>query len=115
MLTAIDKSDVLLAVSTLDMPSVKNTRVALQKLWQLGYRNGLIKLALNRADSKVLMDQSDVEQALGTHVFAHIPSDRLVPRSVNKGVPVVTDEPRSPVARSLSDLASAVLAGKEAT
>lgn len=113
VLTAVDKSDVVLAVSTMDMPSVKNMRVALQKLGQLGYRNGLIKLTLNRADSKVLMEVSDVEEALGSSVFARIPSDRLVPRCVNKGVPIVTDQPKSGVARSIVELATSVAHGKE--
>lgn len=114
VLTAVDKSDTVLAVSTMDMPSVKNMRVALQKLDQLGYRNGLIRLTLNRADSKVLMEVSDVEEALGSAVSARIPSDRLVPRSVNKGVPIVTDQPKSGVARSIVELAESMVSGKEA-
>lgn len=114
VLTAVDKSDVVLAVSTMDMPSVKNMRIALQKLGQLGYRNGLIKLALNRADSKVLMEVSDVEEALGSSVFVRIPSDRLVPRSVNKGIPIVSDQPKSGVARSIVGLAESMVADKEA-
>lgn len=114
VLTAVDKSDTVLAVSTMDMPSVKNMRVALQKLDQLGYRNGLIRLTLNRADSKVLMEVSDVEEALGSTVSARIPSDRLVPRSVNKGVPIVTDQPKSGVARSIVELAESMVPGKEA-
>lgn len=109
VLTAVDKSDVLLAVATLDVPSVKSMRVALQKLAQLGYRNGLIKLTVNRADSKVLLEVNDVEQALGSSVTARIPSDRLVPLSVNKGIPIVTDEPRSPVARSIVELAHVIV------
>jgi pilus assembly protein CpaE len=114
VLTAIDKSDVVLAVSAMDMPSVKNMRVALQKLGQLGYRDGLMKLALNRADSKVLLEVADVEAALGSQVFARIPSDRLVPRSVNKGIPIVSDEPKSGVARSITELAEALAGPKEA-
>lgn len=115
VLTAVDKSDVVLAVSTMDMPSVKNMRVALQKLRQLGVRSDLVRLVLNRADSKVLMEVSDVESALGAKVYARVPSDRLVPRSVNKGVPIVTDQPKSGVARSIMDLAAEVVSVKEAT
>ena len=115
VLTAIDKSDVVLAVAMMDMPSVKNMRVSLQKLAQLGYRDGLVKLVLNRADSKVLMEVSDVEEALATIVAARIPSDRQVPRSVNKGVPIVLEAPRSGVARSLVALASQVVGGQEAS
>lgn len=115
VLTAIDKSDTVLAVAMMDMPSVKNMRVALQKLAQLGYRDGLIRLILNRADSKVLMEVADVEEALGIRVAARIPSDRLVPRSVNKGVPIVTEAPKSGVARSIGELASAIVGQRKAT
>lgn len=115
VLTAVDKSDVVLAVATMDMPSVKNMRVSLQKLSQLGYRDGLVRLVLNRADSKVLMEISDVEEALGTRVTARIPSDRLVPRSVNKGVPIVIEAPKSGVARSIMELAASVASGREVT
>jgi len=33
-----------------------------------------------------------------------VPRDRLVPQSVNEGVPVVTLNPRSKVARALAEL-----------
>ena len=114
VLTAIDRSDVVLAVATMDMPSVKNMRISLQKLSQLGYSAGLVHLVLNRADSKVLIEVKDIEEALSSRVTAHIPSDRLVPRSVNKGVPIVTDAPKSSVARSIVELAAAVAGSREA-
>ncbi len=111
VLTAIDKSDQVLAVATMDLPSIKNMKVSLAKLKQLGYRNGLVRLVLNRADSKVFLEPSDVEKAIGANVVARIPSDRLVPRSVNRGVPVALDQPRSPVARSMVELARFVVDG----
>jgi pilus assembly protein CpaE len=114
VLTAIDRSDVVLAVATMDMPSVKNMRISLQKLSQLGYSEGLVHLVLNRADSKVLIDVNDIEEALSRRVTARIPSDRLVPRSVNKGVPIVTDAPKSGVARSIVELAAVVADSGEA-
>lgn len=105
VLMAIDRSDRVLAIATMDLPSIKNTKVSLQKLRQLGYRNGLVKLVLNRADSKVLLELADVERAIGGTVMTRIPSDRLVPRSVNRGVPVALDQPKSGVARSIAELA----------
>lgn len=108
VLTAIDKSDQVLVVATMDLPSIKNTKVSLAKLRQLGYGNGLLRLVLNRADSKVFLEATDVEQAIGAEVIGRIPSDRLIPRSVNQGVPVALDQPRSAVARSLVALAKAV-------
>jgi len=110
VLAAIDKSDEVLAVATMDVASLKNTRISLQKLRQLGYGNGFIKLILNRADSKVWLEPWDVAHAIEGSITARIPSDRLVPRSVNKGVPVVSDAPRSAVAKSLVGLARMVAA-----
>lgn len=108
VLSAIDRSDEVLAVATLDVASIKNTRVSLQKLAQLGYGQGLASLVLNRADSKVWLDVGEVEKNLPAPVVARIPSDRLVPRSVNRGAPVVLDAPRSAVARALVELAKHV-------
>jgi pilus assembly protein CpaE len=108
VLAAIDRSDEVLAVATMDVASIKNTRVSLQKLGQLGYGDGLATLVLNRADSKVWLDAGEVEKNLPAPVVARIPSDRLVPRSVNRGAPVVLDAPRSGVARALAGLAEHV-------
>jgi pilus assembly protein CpaE len=109
VLTALEHSDVVLAVATLDIPSVKNTRVSLQKLHQLGLDGG-VQLVLNRADSKVWLEPHEIEKAMADRIVARIPSDRIVPRSVNRGVPVVLDAPRSAVARSILALAREVAA-----
>jgi len=105
VLAALDRSDALYVVTTMDVASIKNTRISLQKLHQLGYNNGRVRLVLNRSDSKVLLQPAEVEQAIGSRIFALIPSDRIVPRSVNQGVPIVTEMPRSEVARSIMRLA----------
>ena len=110
VLAALDKSDDVFAVATMDVASIKNTRISLQKLLQLGYDDDRIRLVLNRADSKVWIEPGEVESAVEGEIAAKIPSDRLVPRSVNKGVPVVIDSPKSPVAKSLVSLARAVIA-----
>jgi pilus assembly protein CpaE len=111
VLCALDRSDEVYSVATMDVPSVKNTRISLKKLQQLGCDGGRIKLVLNRADSKVGLTPAEVERAVGFKVATRIPSDRLVPRAVNRGIPVVLDAPRSGVARSLEQLAQMVTDG----
>lgn len=113
VLSAIDNSDEIYAVATMDVASIKNVRVSLQKLAQLGYDHGLTKLVINRADSKVWLDPGEAQRSIDAPVVAELPSDRLVPRSVNRGVPVVLDAPRSGVARALSALAKTVAANHE--
>jgi pilus assembly protein CpaE len=110
VLAALDQSDCVLAVATMDLPSIKNTKVSLQKLRQLGYSNGMVQVALNRADSKVLLDLAEVETSLQSEVLTRIPSDRLVPRSVNRGVPIAVDQPKSSVSKSIANLARQLLA-----
>jgi len=113
VLAAIDSSDAVFAVATMDVASIKNVRVSLQKLAQMGYDHDLTRLVINRADSKVWLDPGEAERSIDAPVVAELPSDRLVPRSVNRGVPVVLDAPRSGVARALAALAKTVAAGRE--
>jgi pilus assembly protein CpaE len=105
VLAALDKSDEVFAVTMMDVASIKNTKISLQKLLQLGYNGGKVRIVLNRADSKVWLEATEVEKAIEGKIAAKIPSDRVVPRSVNKGVPVVLDDPKSAVAKSIVALA----------
>ena len=63
-------------------------------------------MVLNRANSKAKLDVGEVERTLQVTADALIPSDVVVPQSVNKGIPVVLSAPKSAVARSLVELAS---------
>jgi len=108
ILTAVDKSARVLLVTTVDVTSVKDARLAAQQLRALGYSDDSMRLILNRSDSRVFLDPVEVERAVGLDIAARIPSDRIVPRSVNKGVPVIDESPRSAVARSLKGLAASL-------
>jgi pilus assembly protein CpaE len=65
-----------------------------------------IRLALNRANSKVKLDIGEVERTLGLKAESFIPSDIAIPRSVNKGVPVVIDAPKGEVTDAFEELAN---------
>lgn len=110
VLAALDRSDELYVVTMMDVASIKNSRISVQKLKQLGFDNGRLRLVLNRSDSKVLLQPAEVEKAMGGAICAHIPSDRTVPRSVNKGVPIVIDNPKTEVSRSILALARSAAA-----
>lgn len=109
VLTALDRSDRVLAMTMMDVASIKNTRISLQKLHQLGYDGQTVDVVLNRADSKVFLQPAQVEKAIGREVAVQMPSDRLVPQSVNKGVPVVSESPRSSVARVIVGIAKQIV------
>ena len=64
-----------------------------------------LRLILNRANSKVRLDSSEVERTLGVKAEALIPSDIVVPQAVNRGEPVVYSAPRSSVTKAFEALA----------
>ena len=98
VLAALERSDEIYAVATMDVPSIKNIRVSLQKLEQLGIDGGQgAACPQPRGQQGLAAPPPRCEDVTECAIVARIPSDRLVPRSVNKGVPVVLDAPRSPV------------------
>jgi pilus assembly protein CpaE len=105
VLALIEHSDDILMVAGMDIPNIKNTKLGLQTLRMLGVPEEKLILLLNRANSKVQLDVAEVERTLGIKAGCLVPSDIVVPQTVNKGVPVVLDAPRSEVARALEQLA----------
>ena len=110
-LVCFDLSDIICLVTGLDVVGVKHLGKALDTLLTIGLPRERFRVVLNRADSKVGLDASDVERVMKIQVDAMIPSSRLVPTSLNKGRPVVLDEPSSEVAVAVRQLAGRFLAG----
>ena len=105
-LVCFDLSDMICLVTSLDVVGVKHLSKALDTLLTIGLPRERFRVVLNRADSKVGLDASDVERVMKIRVDAMIPSSRLVPTSLNKGRPVVLEEPSSEVAQAINSLAS---------
>ncbi len=59
---------------------------------------------MNRADSKVGLDAREVEKTLGVPVIGNIPSSRVVPAATNRGVAIVTDQPKHAVSIAFNRL-----------
>ncbi len=108
---AVDMSDRIFLVAAMDLPSIKSAKIAYGMLQILNVPKERISLLLNRADSKVGLTAAQAEKTIGTKVFATIPSDRLVPRSVNMGSPVVVSSTRTDVGRAFERLGQIVLGG----
>jgi pilus assembly protein CpaE len=104
-LVCFDLSDMICLVTGLDVVGVKHLSKALDTLLTIGLPRERFRVVLNRADSKVGLDASDVERVMKIRVDAMIPSSRLVPTSLNKGRPVVLDDPNSEVSQSVTQLA----------
>ena len=109
VLALLDESDEVVLVSGMEVPGVKNLKLAVQTLRQLDMPVSKLKLVLARSNTKIQMEVRDIERALGVKATVVIPNDTVVPVSLNKCVPVVIDAPRSPVARSLETLTDSFL------
>jgi pilus assembly protein CpaE len=91
ILSLIEKSDDILMLVDMDLPSVKNAKLALETLRLLKFSTSNVKLVMNRSNSKAKLDNKEIEGALKMQISAAVPSDAMVAASVNEGRPVVED------------------------
>ena len=106
VIAAIDSSTRLCVVGMLDALSLKDTKIGLETLAQMGYETGDVTLVLNRADSNIGISTSDVVRLLGRQPDVLVPSDRAIPRAVTEGRTIVEAEPQSGAARAYLSLAA---------
>ena len=104
VLAACDISSALVLIATLDIPAVKNLRVAIDTLDMLGSPKDTRIIVLNRADAKVGLRPDDVVAAIKTPIAVNIPNSMTVPASVNRGIPIVQDDPKGPVSTAIREL-----------
>ena len=109
VIAAVDASSQLCVVGMLDALSLKDTKIGLETLVEMGYDPKGVTLVLNRADSNVGITQADVEQLLGRAPDVLVGSDRAIPRALTSGQPIVVAEPKSKAARSYTALAERYL------
>ncbi len=114
MLATLDRTDELLLLTSLDVPTIKNVRLSLQTLELLSFPNDRVKLVLNRANSKVGMKSKEVESALEIPVRFEVPSDRAVPLAVNRGAPAVLADGKADFSRAVRELAKALVTAQAA-
>jgi pilus assembly protein CpaE len=104
-LAAIDHTDTLMMVGSLDIPSLKNLKLAAGTLDLLNIPRAHWRLVLNRADPRVGLSKDEFTKTLGIEVTAAIPSSVEVLASVNRGVPIVLGSPRHEASRTFDTLA----------
>ncbi len=105
-LAAIEKSDDIVFICDMSVAAVRGLHKVMSALHTLEMlRDKKRHFVLNRADSKVGISISDVESSVGMPVDVRIPSSRLVPRSMNEGMPLIESAPKSPVARAFIEIA----------
>ncbi|MFA6300621.1 MAG: AAA family ATPase [Nocardioides sp.] len=110
-LTALDETDECVIVATLDVPTLKNVKVALETLQMLDIARGHRHLLLNRADDEVGISPDKVEAILGMSIAAQVATSLDIAASTNAGNPIVSERPQHPSSTAIMALAS-TLAGE---
>ncbi len=99
-------ADKLLMITTPEVSTVRNIKASLLTLNNLNYPKNKIKLLLNKADGRGEIKARDVEKTLNHPLFSSIDADyKGVMSSLNQGVPYVTKNNRSAIAKNFKKLA----------
>ncbi len=92
-LDTLDASDLLVLISSQDIPAIINTRIMLTLLVNLGINKQKILLVMSRFDKQLAITPEKVGHNLGHKVAAVLPEDReVVVPAVNRGIPFMMGE-----------------------
>jgi pilus assembly protein CpaE len=111
-LAALDQSDEIVLVLTLDIPAIRSTQRALEIFDRLGYPRKKVKIVVNRWSKQIDLDLRQVEKFLGEPVIGFVPSDyQTAVGSINLGTPLVQAEPTSKIALEIRRVAQQISLG----
>ncbi len=106
-ITALDNSDLVLLISIINLPSVRNCQRCFDLFKRLGYTKDKIKIIVNRYMENDEIKVEDVEDVLGHPVYFKIPNNYFtIINAINKGLPVCEINPHSNIAKSFKELAA---------
>jgi pilus assembly protein CpaE len=110
-LAALDTSDILVLITTQDIPSIANARVFLDLSTRLGIPAESILFVMNRYDKRINITPEKLSESFSRPIATSIPLDsRSALPAINRGVPfMLAPKARSqPAGRAMLSLAEAV-------
>ena len=110
VLQAIDASDHLLMVTTLDVPTLKNVKIANETLDLLNFPRSRRHLVLNRSEDKVGLSAEKVEATLGMSITQAVPTSTDVAHATNAGEPISASHPKHAASQAYARLAERLAA-----
>jgi len=111
-LAALDQSDEIILVLTLDIPAIRSTQRALEIFDRLGYPRTKVRIVVNRWSKQIDLDLRQVEKFLGEPCIGFVPSDyQTAVNSINLGTPLVQAEPTSKIAAEIRRIAETISLG----
>jgi pilus assembly protein CpaE len=106
--SAINNSDLLILLTTQDIPSIKNSRLFLDETDALGFDRKRIIFVMNKFDKRIGITPEKVSENLKQEISAVIPFEERVIVSVNRGIPFLLVDKSRPLSRAILTLAEVV-------
>jgi len=114
-LAALDQSDEIVLVLTLDIPAIRSTQRALEIFDRLGYPRKKVRIVVNRWSKQIDLDLRQVEKFLGEPCVGFVPSDyQLAVSSINLGTPLVQCDSSSKISAEIRRIAQTITSGQVA-
>jgi pilus assembly protein CpaE len=105
-LTALEMSEIVLLVSLLNLPSLKNTQKCLELFGRIGLRDERVRLLLSRYLPNDEIPKESIEGIMNTPVFFSVPNDYpTVISSINRGKLLSEIAPDKEVTKSFDRMA----------
>ncbi|OGO11011.1 MAG: hypothetical protein A2Y53_00775 [Chloroflexi bacterium RBG_16_47_49] len=106
--TVIDNSDLLILLTTQDIPSIKNSRLFLDEIDALGFDRKRIIFVMNKFDKRIGITPEKVSENLKQEITSIIPYEERVIVSVNRGIPFILVDKSRPLSHAILSLAEGV-------
>ena len=105
LLTVLDHTNLILLVATPDILAVYQIKWCLEVLQSLHFPLKMVRLILNRAESRGGVAWQEVRSALACEIFSRIPSDgHAVGMALNRGIPCVIDNPKGKITEAFNHM-----------
>ncbi len=104
VLATLEHATDVVWVCGMDIPSVRGLKSGLEILEELHMLPENRHVVVNMADRKAGITVQDIEATIGVPVDIILPRSRQLPLATNRGVPVLQDGLRDPVAKGLRRL-----------
>lgn len=106
-ITALDNSDLILLVTIVNLPAIRNCQRCLDLFERLGYEKEKTKIVLNRYMENDEIRVEDVEDVLGQKAYWKVPNNYFtIMSAINKGIPVGVVNSESNISQSYRELAA---------
>jgi len=114
-LEILEHADRVVVVSSLSIPSIKDTKLALKIFDALNLGAERVVLVLNKSDAHSEFNKEAVEANLRFPIVSQLPSDaKLVINAINRGHPFVVSNPEAEISQRVRELVGKLVPSEDA-